>query len=169
MRTDRLCSIIECMNAIIDNKISIFEQEIGVIDRLLEIGRLSGNVANEMVSLHIQSRAIEKEAESFHDYISRVERDVIIDPDGHLDDRLNGILQILKAEYQAYRPLHDALRPAALVHRFIAKRTLRAMQAAFEHLEQARIDIIEHDCDAGGISGQGPFDNIDDLMKALNS
>ena len=157
------------MNAIIDNKISIFEQEIGVIDRLLEIGRLSGNVANKMMSLYLQSRAIEKEAESFHVYISRIERDVMIDPDGCLNDRLNDILRFLKAEYQAYRPLHDELPPAAFVHRFIAKRTLRAIQAAFEHLERARVDIIEHDCDAGGISGQEPFDNVDDLMKALNS
>jgi hypothetical protein len=157
------------MNAIIDNKISIFEQEIGVIERLLEIGRLSGNAANKMMSLYLQAKAIEKEAESFNVYISRIERDVIIDQDGCLNDRLSDILQALKAEYQAYRPLHDELPLAAFVHRFIAKQTLRAMQAAFEHLERARIDIIEHDCDAGGISGQGPFDNIDDLMKALNS
>jgi hypothetical protein len=122
---------------------------------------------NSLNSITMQAFGLYFESKQLIKSIKKIEAAVIIDADNTLTDFLMLCQEKIKNTYQQMQTfINNNFSP---LNKVLLKLSCFLLKKTFDNYKMAICYISEHDVDARPLAYSPPFNNIDDLMKHLNS
>lgn len=101
--------------------------------------------------------------------IERLKPAAEIDPEDRLTDALLQVQRQAGDLYVRYRGIAARYPALRWYHRAPVSALCWLLRSIHARIGALRVYILEFDADASGRSGQGPFTNVDDLVKSLDA